>query len=98
MICEPVVRHLPDGGLLVNYRQLPEAVWTAILPHFGVDCSQAERAAMAAATRYDAKTPAFEFAADSAAKQQEASETARSAAERWLGDLYHRLEALRAGS
>ena len=97
MVCEPVVRHDSEGGLLVNYRQLPEAVWTAILPHFGVDCSQAERAAMAAAARYDAKTPAFEFAADSAAKQQEASKAARSAAERWLGDLYHRLEALRVG-
>ena len=43
-VCEPIVRHLSDGGLLVNYRQLPEAVWTAILPHFGVACSEDERA------------------------------------------------------
>jgi hypothetical protein len=96
-VCEPVVRNVSDGGLLVNYRQLPEAVWTAILPHFGVDCSEGEREVMAAAARYDAKTPGIEFAADSAAKQQGASEAARNAAERWLGDLYRRLETLRAG-
>ncbi len=96
-VCEPVVRHVSDGGLLVNYQQLPEAIWTAILPHFGVACSAGERAAMAAAARHDAKAPAFEFAADSAAKQQEASEATRGAAERWLGDLYRRLEARHAG-
>ena len=83
--------------MLVNYRQLPEAVWTAILPHFGVACSADDRAVMAAAARYDAKTPGIEFAADSTTKQQGASEATRQAAERWLGDLYRRLEALRAG-
>ena len=96
-VCEPVVRHVCDGGLLVDYRQLPDAVWTSILPHFGVACGEAERAVMAAAARYDAKSPGIEFIADSAAKQQEASEAARGAAERRLGDLYRRLEALRAG-
>jgi hypothetical protein len=97
-VCEPVVRHISDGGLLVNYRQLPEAVWTAMLPHFGVACSAGERAMMAAAARYDAKTPGIEFAADSAAKQEGASAATRHAADRWLGDLYRRLETLRAGS
>ena len=96
-VCEPVVRHVSDGGLLVNYRRLPEAVWTAILPHFGVACTEHDCAVMAAAARYDAKTPGIEFAADSTTKQQGASEATRQAAERWLGDLYRRLEALRAG-
>jgi len=31
--------------LLVNYRELPQALFTAILPHFGVACVEAERAA-----------------------------------------------------
>lgn len=96
-VCEPVLRHYGQGGgLLVNYRELPEAVFTAILPHFGVACDQADRAAMTAATRYDAKTPGVAFAPDSEAKQRGASAATRAAAERWLRDPYSRLEALSA--
>jgi len=95
-ICEPAVAHLGEGGLLVNYRELPEAVFSTILPHFGVASGAADRAAMMAATRFDAKVPGFDFAPDSAAKQRAASPAARAAAERWLGGLYGRLEALRA--
>jgi hypothetical protein len=96
-VCEPVLRHYGQGGgLLVNYRELPEALFTAILPHFGVACDQADRAAMTAATRYDAKTPGLAFAPDSEAKQRGASAATRAAAERWLRDPYGRLEALRA--
>ena len=84
------------GGLLVNYRQLPDALFTAILPHFGVPSGEADRAAMTQAARYDAKSPGFEFAPDSGAKQRVATPVARAAAERWLGDLYRRLEVLRA--
>ncbi len=98
-ICEPVVAHFGQGGgLLVDYRELPEAVFSKILPHFGVAFGPAERAAMTDAARFDAKAPGFAFASDSAAKQQAASPAARAAAERWLGDLYRRLEAMRAAA
>jgi hypothetical protein len=97
-VCEPVLRHYGDGGgLLVNYRELPQALFTAILPHFGVACGEADRAAMAEAARFDAKTPGMAFAADSEAKQHKASETVRAAAARWLDDPYRQLEALRMG-
>jgi hypothetical protein len=96
-VCEPVLRHYGQGGaLLVNYRELPQALFTAILPHFGVACGEADRAAMTEATRYDAKTPSLTFAPDSEAKQRGASAATRAAAERWLHDPYSRLEALRA--
>jgi hypothetical protein len=96
-VIEPAVAHYASGGgLLVNYRQLPEALFTAILPHFGVACGAADRAAMTEAARYDAKAPGFEFAPDSGAKQRSATPIARAAADRWLGDLYRRLEVLRA--
>jgi hypothetical protein len=96
-VTEPAVAHYAlGGGLLVNYQQLPDALFTAILPHFGIACGAADRAAMTDAARYDAKTPGFEFAPDSGAKQQAATPIARAAAERWLGELYRRLEALRA--
>jgi Nif11 domain len=96
-VTEPAVAHYAaGGGLLVNYRQLPDALFTAILPHFGVACGAADRAAMTEAARFDAKTPGFEFAPDGNSKQKSATPAARDAAERWLGDLYRRLEVLRA--
>jgi hypothetical protein len=96
-VTEPAVAHYASGGgLLVNYRQLPDALFTAILPHFGVVCGEADRAAMTEAARFDAKTPSFEFEPDSGAKQQASTPTTRAAADQWLGDLYRRLEVLRA--
>jgi hypothetical protein len=96
-VCEPVLRHYGEGGgLLVNYRELPEALFSAILPHFGVTGDEADRAAMIEATRYDAKSPGMAFTPDSEAKQRGASAATRAAAERWLCDPYRRLEALRA--
>ncbi|MGH6926243.1 MAG: hypothetical protein ACRED5_21150 [Propylenella sp.] len=95
-ICGPALRHYSSGrALLINYRQLPAALWTAILPHFGVAVSESDRAAMAAAARYDAKAPSFEFSGDSEAKQKAATAATRAAAAEWLGDFYTRLEALR---
>lgn len=94
-ICEPVLQHYSEGaGLLVNYRQLPLALWTTIMPHFGVDCSDRDRAAMAEAARFDAKTPSLEFASDAEAKQRQASAATRAVAEDRLGELYRRLERI----
>lgn len=98
-ICEPVLHHLGDGsGLLVDYRQLPSAMWATILPHFGIACSERDEAAMAKVARHDAKTPSFEFAPDSDAKQQAATQPILAAAERWLGDIYRRLDAVRCSA
>jgi hypothetical protein len=98
-ICEPVLHHLGDGGgLLVDYRELPSALWKTILPHFGVGYSVRDEAAMGKVARYDAKTPSFEFTADSDAKQQAATQPILAAAERWLGDIYRRLDAGRCSA
>lgn len=98
-ICESAVRHLgKGGGLLVNYRDLPAAMFSAILPHFGMTLSADDRAAMLEAARFDAKMPGSAFAPDSAAKRQSASSTARAAAERRIGDIYRQLESLRAAA
>jgi hypothetical protein len=94
-IGESVLRnYTPGKGLLVNYASLPEAVWTDVLPHFGVPCSAIDRAAMAEAARYDAKHPERPFASDVAAKRKAATPAILCAAER-LGGLHARLEALR---
>jgi hypothetical protein len=54
-----------------GFRQLPAALWTDVLPHFGVTFSQADRDAMADAARYDAKAPALLFNGDSDAARYE---------------------------
>jgi hypothetical protein len=87
------------GGLflVVNYRRLPKALWTTIMPYFGAECSGGDRVAMTEA-RYDAKTPSFEFTPDAAGKQREATASTRSVADGRLGEIYRRLEALRLGA
>ncbi len=96
VICEPVVQlHASLGGLLVNYRELPAAIHTRILPHFGVDLDAEDRAAMDAASRLDAKKPHQPFTPDEAAKQKSATEAARAAAALHLSDVYRRLETAR---
>jgi hypothetical protein len=97
-ICDGVLReYAPGAGLLLNYRQLPAALWTDVLPHFAVPCSERDRLAMAEAARYDAKSPDLPFANDSVAKQAGATDQIRSAAQQ-LGGLHARLEALRLGA
>jgi hypothetical protein len=88
--------YAPGRALLVNYQELPAALWTDVLPHFGVPCDADDRAAMAEAARYDAKSPERPFADDTAAKRRAATDQIRSAAQQLAG-LHARLEALRLG-
>jgi hypothetical protein len=83
------------GGRLVNYADLPAALATQILPHFGEAPSAAERALMAPAARRDAKTPWQAFAPDGEAKLREASPRLRQLVEQHLARPYLALEALR---
>jgi hypothetical protein len=97
-ICEPVKQHYSkDAALMVNYRDLPQAVWTTILPHFGVSASECDRAAMVETARQDAKSPSFAFTPDSEAKQRQATPAARAAADQHLGQLYRALERMASG-
>jgi len=83
------------GGLLVNYAELPEAMESRVLPHFGIEPDERARAALAMAARRDAKAPDRKFAGDSEDKQLEAKDELRALAERYMGDPYRRLEDLR---
>jgi hypothetical protein len=96
-ICSAASANMVDGGgLLVNYSELPQAVWTKILPHFGVTPSEDDDRAMRRAARQDAKVPRSEFMPDSTAKQHEASAETRMLAKTHLAGVYGALEALRA--
>ena len=97
-ICRAVVDGAGIGrGLLVNYRELPDAVAARMMPHFGIGCGEWESAAMQRAASRNAKAPGAAFADDRAAKQEEASEELRAQAERHIGGVYRALEALREG-
>lgn len=98
VLCEAAARRYPEGGgRLVNYTDLPEALFTKVLPHFGVTPSDDEAAAMRAAGGRDAKTPGQDFVPDTAAKRREAGDDLRAICERHVGEAYRRLEAIRAG-
>jgi hypothetical protein len=100
VICRAVIDHREigrqdlDGGLILNYRKLPDAVCSAILPHFGMACGEEERQRMGQIAQRDAKSPTLSFAADTDSKQREATDKIRRAADRHLGEIYNRLEAL----
>jgi hypothetical protein len=86
------------GGLVVDYRELPEAMVTRILPHFGIAPTAEERALLETASGRDAKAPLSTFKADSARKRDEAGPETRAAAERHMSEIHARLQALNASS
>jgi hypothetical protein len=94
-ICEAAAGAVDDGGLLVDYAQLPDAVFDRILPHFGVDPEPAARAAMTAAARLDVKRNGAVFVADGACKRAELSEAVRAIVARRLDPVHARLDRLR---
>ncbi|MFZ0269359.1 aspartyl beta-hydroxylase, partial [Caulobacter sp.] len=95
-LCEAAASHYPaGGGRLVNYRELPEALLTKVLPHFGFTPSDGEAATMRAAGVRDAKAPDRDFVPDGAAKRREAGDDLRAICERRVGEAYRRLESLR---
>jgi hypothetical protein len=97
VVCRAVLEHRAlGGGLVLNYRELPGAVAQAILPHFGMSCSEQEREGMRQTAQQDAKSPGLPFAGDAEAKRRAATAKVRDAAERHLRGIYDGLEALSA--
>ncbi|OSZ70135.1 hypothetical protein CAP40_04735 [Sphingomonas sp. IBVSS2] len=93
--CSAVIEHGTDKGLLINYAQLPEALFDQILPHFGIAPDAAARDAMAAMANRHSKAPAARFHADGEAKQREADAELRAIADQYLAPAFVALEARR---
>jgi hypothetical protein len=87
-----------EGGLAVNYSELPAALARRILPHFGIRAEQADAGALASAAERDAKQPHRVFRDDGAEKRDAASEAVRAAADAHLAPVYQALEAWRAAA
>lgn len=84
---------LHHGGIPVNYRELPEALWTRLAPMLGVRAIDRERLESVAA--FDAKQPAMSFNSDTQGKRESAGAELRQAIARWAGEPYERLERIR---
>lgn len=95
-ICSAALEHMDCGnGRLVNYRDLPEAVFPLLREHFGITPTIEEVASMRAVAELDAKSPSICFAPDPRKKRERASPAIYSATEKWLAPIYERLEMAR---
>jgi hypothetical protein len=94
-VCEAATRYYEPGAAeLINYRQLPEAVWSSLAEFFGVSYTPAEVEQMGAIAEIDSKHKGLIFEHDSATKQRLATDEIRALAERFIRPWYEQLEAL----
>jgi gluconate kinase len=87
--------HQQTGGLLVSYKELPDAVCSVIAGFFNIACSGEDQERMRRVAQFNAKTPAMYFADDTAEKQSRATPELRRTAEKWIEPAYGRLDELR---
>jgi hypothetical protein len=95
-VCAPIVENTSDT-LLVNYREMPAAVWTRILPHFGAAPDAGALGLLQGAARFDSKSPGVPFAAAERLKRETMTGALQALADRHIGPVYSALEALRLG-
>ncbi|QBB69960.1 hypothetical protein ELE36_06055 [Pseudolysobacter antarcticus] len=84
--------------LLVNYSELPAAIWTHVANALGIEFSGADIQCMQGAITHNAKDPRKRFADDRAAKHAAATPPIRALTERWVTPHYDRLESIRVAA
>ena len=94
-VCDGMLKDDGTGGLFVDYATLPDAVASAILPHFGIVPDAAATHAIDLAGHRNAKRRNDLFVDDRATKQDAASPEIRRVAKTHLAE---RFDALRARS
>lgn len=93
-VCEAALEY-HEGGMLVNYTQLPEAMWDLIPKFFGIDYSQSDIEILNRVSRLDAKNPSLHFTNDTDAKNRSATDVMNSMADELIVPIYEQLEAAR---
>jgi hypothetical protein len=84
--CAAARRLDPARGRLLDYAELPGAIWGMVAPHFGLAVDDLQRARMLQEARTDAKAPlgkTKEFTGDAASKQAAATPELRAAIEQF---------------
>lgn len=95
--CDAVARLDLRRGQLVEYPDLPMAVWDGVAPHFSVSVTDAARKRMAQVATRHAKASAASaqpFTGDTAAKQAAAADVLREAVDRYARPALERLRAM----
>ncbi|MGB8509807.1 MAG: hypothetical protein WCD76_15600 [Pyrinomonadaceae bacterium] len=95
-ICGAAIAHDDGTTLLLNYRQLPEAVWSTLPAFCGVEYTVPDVELMRRASLRNAKNPVLDFADDSEEKARAVTDEVRRLSQRWVEPLYRELEAARA--
>lgn len=82
-----------QGGIALNYSELPGALWGRLASLF--DVREADVARLREVAGFDAKQPMLTFSADTRHKRESASAEVREAVQRWAQGPYEALESLR---
>lgn len=93
-ICEAAVEH-HESGMLLSYKQLPEAMWTSIPHFFGIEYSTPDIERLNRVAQLDAKNPSLHFTNDTEGKNRSATEMIRNLADELVVPIYKQLEAAR---
>ena len=96
--CEVALENRRSAAKLINYRQLPEVVWSELLDLFRVTHTPADLERMSDVSQLNAKDPSTHFADDSESKRQDANDLVIEMADRWVMEPYECLEAARSRS
>lgn len=95
-ICQTAVSRFTIGNAaLIEFNELPGAVWSRVVDFFGAGCSERDRERMRSQAQFDAKAPSIRFVGDTGEKNREASPLIRRMAEEWVMPVYRQLEDLR---
>ncbi len=81
-------RAIDGARLTVDYRELPDAVWTRIAPFLGVELGGGEIALLREEARYHAKDPARRLFTGDAPERRAPSDALRALAAEYLEPLY----------
>lgn len=95
-IGETAVSSFATGrAALIEFNELPGAVWSRLIDFFGIACSERDCERMRSKAQFDAKAPSIHFVGDTNEKNREASPLIRSMSEEWAMPVYRELEELR---
>jgi hypothetical protein len=81
----------PGGRLLIDYADLPAAVWQRVAPHFGLEADAAAIERMIEESRYYSKDPESRIFAGDAPERRPATDAMRDVAERFAEPGYRAL-------
>jgi len=94
-MCQAALSYANGKGLLINYTQLPDVIWSRVLPFFGLEYPSGDVDKMNAVSSFNAKQPDAKYVDDTEAKKRQASAFLLEMAEKWIVPVYQELEAKR---